>query len=244
MKIAIVGYGRMGKFVEEYSKKRGHEVAIIINPSLGTKKEDLLNLSFDVIIDFSIPQVALENMRFYAKNNFKVIMGTTGWYEDLDEIKNLFTRSNGALLWAGNFSIGVHLFWKMIENASKIINKFEDYDVFGHEFHHNKKADSPSGTATKTANILLENIDRKTSIITEELSHRAIKPEELHFSSTRGGYIPGIHQVYFDSIFDTIKIEHSARTREGFALGSVVCAEWLNKKTGYFEIDDFIKEII
>ncbi|MDD5770113.1 MAG: 4-hydroxy-tetrahydrodipicolinate reductase [Candidatus Gracilibacteria bacterium] len=243
MKIAIVGYGRMGKLVEEYSIKRGHTITSIIDPIKNTKIEDLLKNEFDVIIEFSIPEIALENMKFYSTNNFKVIMATTGWYNKLPEVKNMFSKS-GTILWSGNFSLGVHLFWKMVENTSKIMNKFEDYDVFGHEFHHNKKADSPSGTAIKTANIILENIDRKTSIITEELSHRAIKAEEIHFSSTRGGSIPGTHQVYFDSVFDTIKIEHQARTREGFALGSVVSAEWLKDKIGYFEIDDFIRELI
>jgi 4-hydroxy-tetrahydrodipicolinate reductase len=138
----------------------------------------------------------------------------------------------------------VHIFRKILENAAKIIDKFEDYDIFGHEFHHNKKADSPSGTALTTANILVNNIERKKTIITEELKTRPIAPEELHFSSTRGGYIPGIHEVYFDSPFDTIEIKHTARTREGFAVGSVVGAEWLKDKVGYFEISDFIKEIL
>ncbi|MFA5916721.1 MAG: 4-hydroxy-tetrahydrodipicolinate reductase [Candidatus Gracilibacteria bacterium] len=244
MKIAIVGYGRMGKLVEEYSLKRGNEIAIIIDPSKNTTIQDLLSTEFDVIIEFSIPKVAIDNMRFYAKNNMKVVMATTGWYDNVEEIKTLFKNSNGAILWSSNFSLGVHLFWKIVENASKIMNNFEDYDVFGHEFHHNKKADSPSGTAITTAEIIINNIDRKKTLITEELAHRPIKPEELHFSSTRGGSIPGTHSVYFDSLFDTIKIEHTARTREGFALGSVVCAEWLKDKTGYFEIGDFVKDLV
>lgn len=244
MKIAIVGYGRMWKLVEEYALKRWHEVSIIIDPAKGTKKEDLLNTSFDVIIEFSIPDAAMENMRFYAENNFKVIMATTGWYDKIGEIKDLFFKSNWAILWSWNFSLWVHLFWKMIENASRIMNKFSDYDIFWHEFHHNKKADSPSGTAIKTANIILDNIERKDTLVTEELSHRAIEWNELHFSSTRWWNIPWIHQVYFDSPFDTIKIEHSARTREWFALWSVVCSEWLNTKTWYFEIDDFVKDLI
>ncbi|NDK07788.1 4-hydroxy-tetrahydrodipicolinate reductase [Candidatus Gracilibacteria bacterium] len=245
MKIAIVGYGRMGKYVEEYAIKRGHEVSIIIDPVKGNSIQDLKNTHFDVIIEFSVPTAAIENMNFYAENNMKVVMATTGWYDKVEDIKPIFRKhTSSALLWSSNFSVGVHLFWKMIENASIIMNKFNDYDVFGHEFHHNKKADSPSGTAITTAEIILKNIDRKETLVTEELSHRPIKPEELHFSSTRGGSIPGTHSVYFDSVFDTIKIEHTARTREGFALGSVVCAEWLKDKTGYFEIGDFVKDIV
>jgi len=244
MKIAIVGYGRMWKLVEDYAKKRGHEIAIIIDPIYNTSKENLLNTEFDVIIEFSIPGAAMENMKFYAENNMKVVMATTWWYNKVEEIKELFKKSNWAILWSSNFSLWVHLFWKMIENAWKIINNFDDYDVFWHEFHHNKKADSPSWTAITTANIILDNVDRKKELITEELKHRAIKPEELHFSSTRWWNIPWTHSVYFDSLFDTIKIEHTARTREWFALWSVVCAEWLNKKIWYYEISDFVKEII
>lgn len=241
MKIAIVWYGRMGELVEKYTKERWHEIAIIIDPKKGTKKEDLLTIDFDAIVEFSLPEIALENMKFYAKNDMKVIMATTGWYNHIEEIKSLFNNSRWALLWSGNFSLGVHIFWKIIEQASKIINKFDNYDIFGHEFHHNKKADSPSGTAINTAHIILENVERKKTLITEELSDRAIKPEELHFSSTRGGNIPWIHSIYFDSPFDTIKIEHSARSRDGFALGSVICAEWIQDKNGYFEIGDFMK---
>jgi 4-hydroxy-tetrahydrodipicolinate reductase len=244
MKIAIVWYGRMWKLVEEYSKSRWHEVSIIIDPTLNTKKEDLLNAEFDVIIEFSIKEIALENMRFYAENNMKVVMATTGWYDKLDEVKWYFKNSTWALLWAWNFSLWVHLFWKIIENTSKLMNNFVDYDIFWHEFHHNKKADSPSWTAITTWNIILENIDRKNKLVTEELAHRSIEPNELHFSSTRWWNIPWIHKVYFDSPFDTIKIEHSARTRDGFALWSVVSAEWLLKKEWYFEIGDFIKELV
>ncbi len=244
MKIAIVGYGRMWKLVEEYSLKRWNKIAIIIDPSKWTTIQDLLSTDFDVIIEFSVPKVAMDNMRFYAKNNMKVVMATTGWYDKVEEIKTLFSTSSWAILWSSNFSLWVHLFWKIIENASKIMNKFEDYDVFWHEFHHNKKSDSPSGTAITTAEIILNNVDRKKTLITEELAHRPIKPEELHFSSTRWWSIPWTHSVYFDSLFDTIKIEHTARTREWFALWSVVCAEWLKNKTGYYEIGDFVKDLV
>lgn len=244
MKIAIVWYGKMWKLVEEYSIKRWHKIAIIIDPLKWTKLEDLLKNSFDIIIEFSIPEIALENMRFYAKNNMKVIMATTGWYNKILEIKSLFEKSNWALLWSWNFSLWVHIFWKIIEYSSRIFNKFEDYDIFWHEFHHNQKIDSPSGTLLNTAKIIIDNVDRKKSIVTEELKHRKINPDELHFSSTRWWNIPWIHQIYFDSLFDTIKIEHSARTRDWFALWAVVCAEWLSSKKWYFEINDFIKEII
>ena len=130
MKLAIVGYGKMGKLVEGYSRKRGHEISGIIDPSLGTTREDLLTQDFDVIIEFSVKEVARENLLFYASHNYKVIMATTGWYEYLDEIKQAFQKSSGAILWAGNFSLGVHIFWKIIETSAKIFNDFPQYDVF------------------------------------------------------------------------------------------------------------------
>ncbi len=124
------------------------------------------------------------------------------------------------------------------------MNKFEEYDVFGHAFHHRTKVDSPSGTAIMTGNILLKNIDRKTKMIYDDPSHRAIDNNELHFSSTSGWSIPGTHSVYFDSLVDTIEITHTARSRDWFAIWAVVCWEWLKDKIWYFEIDDFMKEVL
>lgn len=146
MKIAIVGYGRMGQVVEKHALERGDEVVAVIDPLRNTAKEDLLDLDFDVIIEFCIPQVALDNLIFYAKHDYKVIMASTGWWEHLPEVKKLFEESKGAILWSGNFSLGVNLFYQMIENTSKLMNNFPEYDTMAHEWHHNMKADSPSGT--------------------------------------------------------------------------------------------------
>ncbi|MDQ7009439.1 MAG: 4-hydroxy-tetrahydrodipicolinate reductase [Candidatus Gracilibacteria bacterium] len=243
MKIAIVGYGRMGKVVEKHSLQRGDEIVAIIDPSQNTKKEDLLGKDFDVIIEFSIPQVAMDNLNFYAKNGFKVVMATTGWWENLTEIKETFNNSKGAIIWSGNFSLGVNLFYSMLEKVSKIMNKIPEYDVFGHEYHHKMKADSPSGTLINMGDIILENIDRKTEKQVNCLNERPIKDEELHLSSIRGGNIPGTHIITFDSEFDTIELKHTARTRDGFAVGSLVCGEWLKERTGYFEIKDFTNSL-
>ena len=243
MKIAIVWYGKMWQIVEKHALERGYEITAIIDPNKNTHKEDLLGKDFDVIIEFCIPKVALENMEFYAKNNFKVIMATTGWYDDIEKIKQMFKKSEGAILWSGNFSIWVNLFWKMLEKACTYMNDFPEYDVFGSSFHHRMKVDSPSGTAIMTADIILDNIERKKMMITEDPTDRAIRDEELHFSSTSGGNIPGIHSVYFDSPYDTITLEHSARSRDGFAVGSLDCAKWLQGKKWYFEIQDFINNL-
>ena len=244
MKIVIVWYWRTWKLVEFHAKEKLYEVVKIIDPALWTKKEDMLNLDFDVIIEFSIAWVAVENMKFYAENNFKVVMATTGWYYRLDEVKEMFEKSKWALLWSWNFSVWVLIFTEIIKKSAKIMNKFDDYDIFWHEFHHNKKADSPSWTALFIANTLLDNIDRKKEIITKELSDRAIEPWELHFSSTRGGNIPWTHSVYYDSLVDTIEITHRARSRDGFAIWSLHCAYWLKDKTGYYEINNFVEDAL
>lgn len=239
MKIAIVGYGRMWQVVEKHAKERGDEIAAIIDPTQGTTKEDLLGKDFDVIIEFCVPQVALENLTFYADNNFKVVMATTGWWDHLPEVEEMFTRSKGAIIWSGNFSLGVNLVYQMLDTISKMMNKFPEYDVMVHEFHHSGKADSPSGTLINMGDILLKNLDRKTKSEVNTLNTRPIQPEELHLTSTRGGYIPGTHQVIFDSVFDSIELKHTARTRDGFAVGSLICGEWLKDKQGFYTIQDF-----
>lgn len=155
-----------------------------ISPSLGTTLVDIPRET-DVLIDCSTPAVIMDNMKFYAENNFKAVIGTTGWYDQIDEVKNLFESSNGALLWASNFALGVHLYFRILGYAAAQMNKFEEYDVFGREIHHKNKKDSPSGTTLSAAKVLLSHLDRKTKLVTEELT-RKIEDHELHFSSTRG----------------------------------------------------------
>ena len=243
MKIAIVWYGRMWKLVEQHALEKWDEISIIIDPLKNTTIHDLVGVDFDVIIEFCIPKVAMENLEFYANNNYRVIMATTGWYNNLTKVKEMFKNSNWALLWSGNFSLWVNLFWKILEKSSKIMNNFPDYDVFWHEYHHKNKTDSPSWTLINTWDIILNNIKRKNCIVTDTLKDRPIKDEELHLTSTRGWAIPWTHQIFFDSLFDTIEIKHTARTRDWFAIWAIKCAEWLKDKQGYYEIKDFMKYI-
>ena len=170
-------------------------------------------------------------------------MGTTGWYDKLDDVKKIIEKAGTGLIWSGNFSLGVNIYFKIIEDTAKIMNKFDDYDVFVHEFHHNKKADSPSGTAVMIGNILKENIERKKRIVTGELK-RKIEPDELHISSTRGGSVPGTHIVGFDSAVDTIELKHTARSRGGFALGAIMATQWIKDKKGFYDINDMMRSII
>ncbi len=247
MRIALVGYGKMGKLIAQQVIERGHQVAWIVDPMVSSAYTHFSDLSqgekeeCDVVIDFAAPQGALERLRFYGTRGYRVIMGTTGWYDSLKEAESFFSRG-GACLWSGNFSLGVHLFFAALRKIAPLMNEFDDYDPFVHEYHHKYKADSPSGTAHMIGTILLEGLARKERVVTQELQ-RPIAPEELHISSTRGGAVPGTHTVTFDSAVDTLEFTHRARSREGFAKGSVIAAEWIQEKQGFFHIDDMLSHL-
>ena len=247
MNIALSGYGRMGRLIEKLSIERGHTVTAVIDPlspSAGYKElsEDSLS-DADVVIEFSIPSAAVGNIRKIAEAGKNIVVGTTGWYSEMDTVRDITESSGIGLIWSGNFSTGVNLFFKIVRYSSSLFNLFAEYDPFIHEYHHNQKADSPSGTASMLGTIVLEEIDRKKRIVTKSLK-RKIEPEELHVSSTRGGSIPGTHILSFDSPVDTIELKHTARGREGFASGAVAAAQWIKNKKGFFSIDDMMKDII
>jgi 4-hydroxy-tetrahydrodipicolinate reductase len=244
--IALIGYGKMGHIIEDIAKQRGHKIVSIIDPNCDRahkeiNKETLKNA--DVCIDFTHPSVIIDNIKKASELGKNLVIGTTGWYEKTDEVKKIIAKNKNGLIWSGNFSIGVNAFFRIIESAAKIFNNLPEYDVMATEFHHNQKADSPSGTATMIGKILINNIKRKNKIVTDKLDKK-IEPNELHIASVRGGSIPGIHEVFFDSLADTIELKHTARNREGFALGAVMAAEFIAGKKGFYNIDDLMKEII
>lgn len=246
VKIAIVGYGKMGQIIEKIALDKGHEVCAIIDPvhekgQKGISAESLNGA--EVCIDFTHPDVIIDNIKKIASLKINIVVGTTGWYDQMDQVKKIVEDSGIGLIWSGNFSIGVNAFFKIIENASKVFNKLDDYDPMSIEFHHKNKADSPSGTANMIGKILIDNIDRKEKLVYDKLD-RKIEPNELHVASVRGGAIPGIHSVIFDSEADTIELKHTARNREGFASGAVMAAEFVSGKKGMFEIDDLMNEIV
>jgi 4-hydroxy-tetrahydrodipicolinate reductase len=247
MNIAIIGYGKMGQIVKEAAIKKGHMIKSIIDPisKEATHKEvskEALN-AVDVCIEFSIPEVAVEDIKKVAGLKKNHVLATTGWYDRINEVKKIVKDAGTGFIYGPNFSIGVNMFFKIIENAAKIVNKVDNYDIFGYELHHNRKKDSPSGTAKSIEKILIKNIDRKNKIVESKLD-RKIEPNEIHFASVRGGDIPGTHVVGFDSAADAIELKHTARSREGFALGSIMAAEWIKGKKGFFEIEDMMKDII
>jgi 4-hydroxy-tetrahydrodipicolinate reductase len=245
-KIALIGYGQMGKILENLVVEKGHQITAIIDPytegCITEINQEALS-GAEVCIDFTHPQAVVNNIKQIAALGKNMVVGTTGWYEQLDEVKQVVKSNEVGLIWSGNFSIGVNALFKIVEYAARVFNNLPDYDVLGHEFHHHKKADSPSGTATMLANILLNNIDRKQKLVGEMLDRR-IEPDELHFSSSRGGAIPGTHLVMFDSTVDTVEIKHTARGREGFATGAIMATEFIQNRTGFYNINDLMNTVI
>jgi 4-hydroxy-tetrahydrodipicolinate reductase len=240
MKIALIGYGKMGKLIEEIALQREHKIVAKIHPSGALTSIDENSVKqADVCIDFSHPSYALDNIRTLAALNKNVVMGTTGWYEEIETVKKIVKEQDIGFLFSPNFSIGVLLFKKIVESAAILMNDFDEYDVAGFEMHHNQKVDSPSGTAKSLVYSLLNHIERKTMPV-YDIVNRPIAPHELHFPSLRCGSIPGTHTITFDSPADSITITHQARTRTGFATGAVVAAEWLADKKGFYSFDHII----
>jgi 4-hydroxy-tetrahydrodipicolinate reductase len=246
MNIALVGYGKMGKQIEKVLKERNIQIVSTIDKFAGGVNHKLIDQSsmkdIDVAVDFSSTEGVIDRISQYVKYGVSVVMGTTGWYDRLEEAKKIVSDKIG-FIWSGNFSLGVHIFFRLIKESAKILEKFDEYDVLGYELHHNEKKDSPSGTELMIGDILLSELSRKDKIVTEKLD-RKIEGNEIHLSSVRGGYFPGTHTVLFDSLADTIELKHTARSREGFALGAVKVAQWLYGKKGFFSIDNYLESVI
>jgi 4-hydroxy-tetrahydrodipicolinate reductase len=242
MNLALIGYGKMGKEVERIAKEKGLRVAKIFEvdtnaDAAALTKEGLKNI--DVCIDFSSPDAVLENIRAVAACGKNLVVGTTGWYDRLDEVRKLVKERKIGFLYASNFSLGVNLFSQIVMDAARLFEKYPDYDVALSEIHHKAKADSPSGTALSLGSVILQSLRRKSELASGTL-HGTIKPNQLHISSTRVGAVTGRHSVIFDSEGDTIELVHSAKSRAGFAAGAVVAAEWLKGKKGFFTMRDVV----
>ena len=240
IKIVILGYGRMGHEVELACQTRNIDTAVIES---FTALEAFEFNKDDVVIEFTQAPNCLDNFRYLIQNKVPVVTGTTGWHAEEDHIRAEVEQSDSSFLFANNFSIGVHIFWNLIQKAAHIFDTQSQYDVYGMEMHHPNKKDAPSGTARHTAKILLENLSRKDALV-ENDNNRSLEPNELNFVGVRGGYQYGEHIVTFDGPDDLIEIKHHAKNRQGFANGAIDCALWLKNKTGYFSIEDYMKEIL
>ncbi len=239
-KIALVGYGSMGKEIERIALKQGFEITDIFDEL--KPLESNIKYSFDVAIDFSTPTSVMNNIITLANLGKNIVIGTTGWQEKMKFVKKIAEDSNIGIVWGANFSIGMQMFFNIVSNASKLVNLNNEYDIFAHELHHHRKKDSPSGTAIALANIILDKVDRKSELLSET-SHTEIPESTLHFTSTRGGEIPGTHTIYIDSLSDTIEITHRARNRTGFASGALKAAELCFNRKGFYAFNELLEDI-
>ncbi len=235
MKLALIGYGKMGKEIEKIALERGHTIVSIIDVNNTDDFDSEAFKSADVAIEFTAPQVALENYRRAFASNVKVVSGTTGWHEHLDEIKK--ECENGkTLFWTSNFSLGVNIFFAMNRYLAKMMNQFPSYEVMMEEVHHIHKLDSPSGTAITLAEGILENVERKTKWVNED----AKTADELPIYSIREGEVPGIHSIMYESSVDSILITHESKNRKGLALGAVLAAEFTANHSGFLGMKDML----
>jgi len=222
MKIALIGYGKMGRMIEQAALRHNIEIACILDPF--TESRGRLT-DCDVAIDFSDPGAVIDNIRTAAEARVPIVIGTTGWYSRIDEARSIVEEGGIGLVYGSNFSIGVNLMFRIVEAASGMVSQFSDYDPFIEEAHHQFKKDAPSGTA-----IFLKRIVE------------AAYGREISVASTRAGFIPGTHTVGFDSEVDTLTITHTARSRAGFAEGAIVAAEWIKDRKGFHEFSEVIDE--
>lgn len=220
MKIAIVGYGKMGRLIERVALERGHEVTLKLDEFNNADFEGISAENFrgvDVAIDFSIPAAAVKNIEKIAALKVNLVVGTTGWLEQAERVKEVVERNAIGLIWSPNFSIGIKVFTQILAAAAKLLAEEPEYEAWAWEIHHSAKKDAPSGTLLK---------------LVEEMKNAGY-PKDIDVSSSRAGVIPGTHEVGFDSPADTITLRHTARSREGFALGAVKAAEWIQGKKGF-----------
>jgi 4-hydroxy-tetrahydrodipicolinate reductase len=230
MKIALLGYGRMGKEIEKIALQRGHEIVI------KTTSNDSFDINLaDVAIDFSIPTSAYTNISNCINNNVPVISGTTGWLEKYEEAVHLCKEKKGAFIYASNFSLGVNIFFELNSQLAKMMNNLSDYNITMEEIHHTKKLDAPSGTAITLADGIIKNSSKSKWELGEKTSENSIP-----IIAKRIPDVPGTHTVKYSSEVDSIEITHTAHSRKGFALGAVVAAEWILNKKGVFTMKDVL----
>ncbi|WP_445719858.1 4-hydroxy-tetrahydrodipicolinate reductase [Flavobacterium sp.] len=230
MKIALLGYGKMGKVIEKIALERGHE--IVLKKDQSNSFDGLLNA--DIAIDFSIPDSAVSNITECLNNEIPVISGTTGWLNDYPKVVALCEEKNGSFIYGSNFSLGVNIFFELNEYLSKMMANLKQYNVSMEEIHHTQKLDAPSGTAITLAEGIIKHSDYTNWILENPTKN------QIEINAKRIENIPGTHSVFYDSEVDQIEIKHTAHSREGFALGAVVAAEWLVGKKGVFTMKDVL----
>ena len=233
MKIALFGYGKMGKEIEKIALQRGHEIVLKINEG------EQYDISIaDIAIDFSVPNAALSNIVSCFRNNVPVISGTTGWLDDFDKAIDVCKENNGSFIYASNFSIGVNIFFELNKQLAKMMNSQKEYSINLEEIHHTKKLDTPSGTAITLAEGIINNTSKRDWQLKERQTQ--INAETILIEAKRVPDVPGTHIISYESQIDSIEIKHTAHNRKGFALGAIIAAEWLNNKIGIYTMKDVL----
>lgn len=244
MDIALVGTGQMGMAVEHVATDKGHDIATTFDSKrpFGAASPSALQ-EVDVVIDFSLPSLALDHLQQYCEWNVPAVVGTTGWYDQVDTVEQWVADHEAAILYAPNFSMGVSVVRKALSGILPLLDELEAYDPFVQEVHHTKKVDSPSGTAQMLGGLVVEGLERKDHVETET-QHQRIDPSAVHVTSTRAGTVFGEHTVAFDGPYDQITVGHRAKNRKGFAAGAVQAAEWLQGRQGLFSLDDMLDDML
>jgi len=237
LKIIIIGYGKMGKEIETIALQKGHSIIHKIDVSEDWKQLELISEA-DVAIDFSIPSIALENMRRCMSLMLPLVIGTTGWYDHMEEIEEEVRVTNSSILWASNFSLGVNILFHFNQQLAEIMSRFPEYEPHIHEIHHTQKLDAPSGTAISIANGIIGEYDHLENWKLQE--NKEIKAPFLAISHERIGQITGTHEISYSNEIDQISLRHEAKNRKGFASGAVLAAEWLVGKKGFYTMKDVL----
>lgn len=242
MKIALLGYGRMGKAIEKIALQKGHEISYKTSGKIDVKQL----LIVDIAIDFSVPEAAFQHIITCFQNNIPVVSGTTGWLNRYEEALKLCQENKATFLYASNFSLGVNLFFELNKKLAIMMRSFEKYQVEIEEIHHTKKLDAPSGTAISLAEQIIEETDKTGWKLLEANAseERNTNETKIPITAKRIEHVPGTHVVKYTSEIDDIELKHTAHSREGFAMGALIAAEWLHGKTGVFGMKDVLKSLL
>ena len=244
MNIALLGYGKMGKIIEKIATDRKHNIVLKIDHDNQHELTAENLKKADAVIEFTTPASVLNNIQHCFDAGVPVVVGTTGWYEHLEQVKQNCLETGNTLLYASNFSVGVNIFFHINRKLAKLMNNYPYYDVQVEEIHHTQKLDSPSGTAITIAEGIIDNLDRKkdwVNVLTAEgndADDSNLKNEQVLIESFRIDSVPGTHTVIYDSEVDTLEFKHTAHNRNGFALGAVLAAEWVHNKKGFFSVEE------
>jgi 4-hydroxy-tetrahydrodipicolinate reductase len=248
MRIGIIGYGKMGKEVMRQAESEGIGVTAVIDPgepgatAKAATPEALSGV--DIAIDFSNKDAVIGNIRAAASAGKNIVVGTSGWSERLPEAEAIVREAGTGLVYSTNFSVGMSVFLRITDSASKMISRLAQYDIYVSESHHNQKTDAPGGTAKALAGIIIKNVPRKTKLASDRIDGRQIDPAELHVVSMRSGWNPGRHIVGFDSPSDNMELIHATRSRADFAFGAIFAAKWVSGKKGIYSMDQMMDSIL